>query len=806
MSDCDDKLIQELAALRKRVDELERLKTEHKRADEEILERLAYGSLLSRISSMAVAAKDLRSFLNESIAVMGETVAVSRAYLFEHHHETDTMDNTHEWCAAGVVPQKESLQGLSSGIIPWWVETLKSGEYICFTNVEDIPDEGAKKRLRPQGILSILAVPLFVGGRYYGFVGFDDCLRHRAWPQEDVEILLSICRIFAVVIERKEDALRESERQFRSLIENAPDAIYVHADASFIYLNQEAARVFGAKTAGELVGSSLMERIHPDHQDMVRDRLHQLYRQRRRLALVKQTYVRLDGSSVPVEAYAVPITFGGKEAAITFARDITDRKRAEEALRETENLFRLIADNVHDTVWLMDINLRTTWISRSVEQKRGFTLEELQSLPLERHLTPESLQTALDLIGNNLTPEKLADSREDISVSVELEFYRKDGSTFWADTTVTTLRNEQGVATGFLGLSRDTTERRRVEEARRELEERLQRSEKMEALGTLAGGVAHDLNNVLGVLVGYSELLAEKLPEESPLRRYADSILQSGIRGAAIIQDLLDLARRGVAVSEVVDLNRVVFDYLRTPEFENLKYHHPQVNIRTELAEGLLNIKGSPVHLGKAIMNLASNATEAISGRGEVAIRTENRYLDHPIRGYDDMQEGDYVVLTVSDTGSGISADDRGKIFEPFYTKKVMGRSGTGLGLAVVWGTVKDHHGYIDVQTEEGKGSAFALYFPATREDPAKIEKAISSVSYMGGGESILVVDDVKEQRELAANMLGRLGYRVAAAASGEEAIAYLKSKKADLIVLDMIMDPGMDGMETYRRIIEISP
>ena len=285
---------------------------------------------------------------------------------------------------------------------------------------------------------------------------------------------------------------------------------------------------------------------------------------------------------------------------------------------------------------------------------------------------------------------------------------------------------------------------------RQRLEERLRRAEKMEALGTLAGGVAHDLNNVLGVLVGYSELLLMEIPEGSPLRRHVSNILQSGQRAAAIIQDLLTLARRGVAISEVVNLNDVISDHLKTPEFEKLKAYHPQVTFKTDLDKDLMNIKGSPVHLSKTIMNLLSNAAEAISDHGEVTLLTENRYLDKPIAGYDDIQEGDYVVLRVSDNGKGISAQDMGKIFEPFYTKKVMGRSGTGLGLAVVWGTVKDHGGYIDVRSEEGKGSAFTLYFPVTREERAKDQPSIPPESYQGRGESILVVDDVKEQRELA--------------------------------------------------------
>ena len=193
--------------------------------------------------------------------------------------------------------------------------------------------------------------------------------------------------------------------------------------------------------------------------------------------------------------------------------------------------------------------------------------------------------------------------------------------------------------------------------------------------------------------------------------------MQSTEKGAAIIQDLLTLARRGVTASDVINLNSVVSGFLKTPVFEKIKDYHPRVTFRTECDENLLNIKGSPVHLEKTLMNLVSNAAESISGKGEVTIRTENRYLDKPIRGYDEVKEGDYAVLTVSDTGMGIPAENREKIFEPFYTKKTMGRSGTGLGLAIVWGTVKDHNGYIDVQTEVGEGTTFTLYFPVTREE-----------------------------------------------------------------------------------------
>ncbi|MHB8908132.1 MAG: response regulator [Syntrophales bacterium] len=486
--------------------------------------------------------------------------------------------------------------------------------------------------------------------------------------------------------------------------------------------------------------------------------------------------------------------------AIANAQLFADLKRTGSSLQESEGRFRALVEQAAVGVSETDIFTgRYITVNRRLCEMVGRTEEEMLATtflaithPDDLHLHKE--KTALLLAG------------EIGYYCLEKRYLRKDGGIVWADVTVSPLWKPGESPGRNIGVVLDITERKRLEEERLKLEERLRRAEKMEALGQLAGGVAHDLNNVLGVLVGYSELLVEKIPKENPLRRYASNIQKSSEKGAAIIQDLLTLARRGVAVSEIVNLNRVVADYLETPEFENLKANYPLVHFTTVFGKDLLNIQGSPVHLSKTLMNLIANAAEAISGGGEVTVRTENRYLDLPILGYDDMREGDYVILTVSDTGRGIASADIDKIFEPFYTKKVMGRSGTGLGLAVVWGTVKDHHGYIDVRSEEGKGSAFTLYFPVVRQAVTSGDAAVSAESYRGRGETILVVDDMKEQQELAMSMLTRLGYRAAAVSSGEEALDYLKTNRVDLIVLDMIMDPGIDGLETYRRILEIHP
>jgi len=353
---------------------------------------------------------------------------------------------------------------------------------------------------------------------------------------------------------------------------------------------------------------------------------------------------------------------------------------------------------------------------------------------------------------------------------------------------------------------RDVTERNRAEEKRVNLEGQLQRAQKMEAIGTLAGGVAHDLNNVLSSMVLYPDLLLMQLPKDNPFREPISAIKDSAMKAAAIVQDLLTLARRGVVTKEVVNVKDIISKYLKSPELQKLKSYHPGVEIEADIKTDLLNITGSPIHLFTTIMNLVSNAVEAITDEGKVCISTENRYIDKPISGYDSIDEGDYIILEVSDNGAGISSEDIGKIFEPFYTKKKMGRSGTGLGMAVVWGTIRDHDGYIDVQSTEGKGTTFTLYFPATRQEIFKEKKHLPTESYMGEGESILVVDDVKSQREIAFTILTTLGYEVDTVSSGEDAVEYLKGQTVDLIVLDMIMDPGIDGLDTYKKITVMHP
>jgi signal transduction histidine kinase/CheY-like chemotaxis protein len=373
------------------------------------------------------------------------------------------------------------------------------------------------------------------------------------------------------------------------------------------------------------------------------------------------------------------------------------------------------------------------------------------------------------------------------------------------------LLDDQGITfVEFKGLARAANqmidERNKAATAIENLQQQLIRSRKMEALGVLAGGVAHDLNNVLAAIVGYPDLILATLAADNPQRRYIEAIRESGLKAGEIVQDLLTLARRGVPQPVVLNLNRLIEQYLAAPEHLKLRAHNPDIRVEVRLAADLLLLKGSQVQLQKTIMNLIVNAAEAQPRGGVIRIATENRYLDQPLPGYERVEEGEYAVLSVADEGTGISEADLEHIFEPFFSKKTLGRSGTGLGMTVVWGTVQDHDGYINVSTTEGQGTLFELYFPATREAAAMEAPAACLTEYRGSGQILLVVDDIREQRELAKAMLDQLGYRTGTAASGEEALVYLAGQRVDLLLLDMIMAPGIDGLETYQQALALNP
>ncbi|MFH0785783.1 MAG: CHASE2 domain-containing protein [Pseudomonadota bacterium] len=351
---------------------------------------------------------------------------------------------------------------------------------------------------------------------------------------------------------------------------------------------------------------------------------------------------------------------------------------------------------------------------------------------------------------------------------------------------------------GTQGILKDITDRKK-------LETQLLQAQKMEVIGNLAAGIAHDLNNILSGLVSYPDLLLLEIPKENPLHGKISIIQKSGRKAAEIVQDLLSLARRNISIAGISNVNQIIYDYFESAEFGQLQTRYPNIIVDTDLDHDLANIKGSAVHLSKVVMNLLHNGMEAMPAGGRILISTRNISLNSSLDGYEPIPAGEYVCISVTDNGTGISNADLPRIFEPFFTRKAMNKSGTGLGMTIIWTTVKDHHGYLDIRSREGEGTTLAIYLPATAENLNLQKNRAALEDYLGSG-NILIVDDVAEQRQITANMLSKIGYTVHTAKSGEEAVIMVEKQPVDLVIFDMIMPGGIDGLETFKEIIRISP
>lgn len=354
-------------------------------------------------------------------------------------------------------------------------------------------------------------------------------------------------------------------------------------------------------------------------------------------------------------------------------------------------------------------------------------------------------------------------------------------------------------------LEQELADRIEAEKEKEKLLQEVHRAKKMKAIGVLAGGVAHDLNNILAGAVGYSDLVMRKIANDSPLQYYFKEIRESGRRAAAVVADLLTISRDAAAERTVVDLNLIIKEYQQSAEQQNLVANYPAIEFRFSCSDAQLKLACSVVHLKKSLMNLVINAAEATQ-QGVVTVRTaeltdrERELLTAPLK------SDNYVVLSVEDNGPGIADEDLEHIFDPFFTKKKLGHSGTGLGLAVVWNTLQEHQGHIEVTRPASGGSCFALYLPASDGDLEQtFEHAVRELE--GQGEHVLVIDDEEHIRILATGLLSDLGYRVSTAASGEEAIRFLqKHPQVDLLLLDMLMDPGLNGYQTYKQVKSFLP
>jgi PAS domain S-box-containing protein len=594
---------------------------------------------------------------------------------------------------------------------------------------------------------------------------------------------------------KKEKTASENQDRFRELADSLP-VIIVEFDnrGEVTFINKTVMEMFGYAVEEFYKGKDPLELLIEVDRQRARENLQKRF-QGISEGPFEYTAVTKDGQNVDILIRSDPVM---KEDECVGVRaviiDNTERKKAEESLRESEEKMRLLVENVPDIIVTIDSDAKILAINRTVS---GIPISKILGTSAINFAAPEFhplLQKAIDMAFQNGT-----------SGLLEVPGVMSDKKHVDFELRVVPVKQHDKIEVATL-IATDITERKKIRAEKKDLQERLHRAEKMEAIGLLAGGVAHDLNNILAGIVSYPDLLLHGLPEDSRLRSPLQLIQSAGERAAAVVEDLLTISKTGFVNVTVVNINTIIQEYMQSLDYRKVSGNNPNITFTSKLKNDLLNTMGSEPHLFKAIANLVLNASEAMPGGGTITLSTKNRYVDKPVRGYSDVEIGDYVVLSVADEGQGIKKSDLSRIFEPFYTKKMMGRSGTGLGLAVVWNTIHELHGFIDVKSTAKKGTRFDLYLPATHAAPKEQKEKVNITEYKGKGETVLIIDDDRHQRDIAAEMLLELGYNPVIKSSGEDAVDFMSDNSADILLLDMIMVTGIDGLDTYKRILEFHP
>ncbi len=592
------------------------------------------------------------------------------------------------------------------------------------------------------------------------------------------------------ITERKRyfESLRRSENRFRTLFDSAASGIaLIDANGKYLRVNDALCAMLGY-TREEMEKTTWQAMTHPEDIILTKTMISALLQGKPVLPIEKR-YIHKDGRVVwgliniglNIEESSKPLHY------VVQVQDISKIKEVQTEMRLREERYRQIFEADLSGFFIANPSGKVLLCNQVFAGILGFTsVAEVVGRNIATFYRKTDAWAGV--VGTLWDGKKIENS--------EMELLRCDGEVVHILCNGIGRIDDQGQLLEIQGHMMDISKQKH-------LEMKLVRAQKMEAIGLMAGGVAHDLNNILSGIINYPELMLAKLDTDSPLRKPLQSIKESGLRAAAVVADLLTVARGAANVREVHNIHEMAIEYLNSPECSRLRALYPNIAIRLQSLTQNASILCSPVHIKKCFMNLVTNAVEAIENVGlvQLVIREEQK-----TDGEDgEVESQEYVTIEVIDDGPGISEKDRERIFEPFYTKKVMGKSGTGLGLAVVWNTVQDHGGKIQV-TSGSQGTAFRLLFP--RQEKLAIAPVVEQEisGFKGDGESILVVDDEPLLRDIACQILTVLGYTVHAVACGEEAIPFLQRQQVDLVLLDMFMDPGMNGCLTYQKIIERWP
>ena len=574
--------------------------------------------------------------------------------------------------------------------------------------------------------------------------------------------------------------IRTSKKNYEHLIKNAPMGLIIVKDGNILFVNPTLTKLLGYDSENDLLGKHVFRFIHPDFHDIAKKRLKKLTSQEHRVVeIAEEKFIKKDGSVIDVIVMGQSIKYRGLIAIQGYIYDITDRKKAEDLLKENELKYKTLIESATDAIVGIDSQGMVNVWNKSAEKMFGYSKDEIIGKPVHETITPTDLR---ENANNGFAKFQKSGKGPAIGTTVEVNGLHKSGAEFPIELSLSSIETRDGwEATAFI---RDVS-------SRKKLEEELHHAQKMESIGRLTGGIAHDFNNVLSVIIGYSELMLNKMNKDEQLYKYTSTILDSANFAASLTAQLLTFSRKQIINPIPVNVNQVINNIQKMLK----RVIGEDIELKTFLDEPLPIIKIDKSQLDQIILNLAVNAKDAMPEGGKLTIETavksiDNFYVKNHITG----KTGDYVTISISDNGHGINPEVKEKIFEPFFTTKKIGE-GTGLGLSTVYGIVKQNNGFIWVYSEPGIGTTFKIYFPIISEKmeiKEKTDKIKSSVVEEG---TILVVEDEPNVRELIVEMLDMTNYTVIETGDVDEALEIMRKNGAhiDLLITDVIM-PKLNG------------
>jgi len=592
------------------------------------------------------------------------------------------------------------------------------------------------------------------------------------------------------VSERKlvEEALDQSEEQYRRLVEISPNTVLVHSDGKIKYVNPAGVKLFRASCPQELIGLSYLELVHPDDRAGSLERMQKASEENWSAPLREHRLITLDGQVIYVESTGTTFRHQRQIMIQTISMDITERKQAEKDLRKSERRYRKLMELMPDGV--------VVWVDEKITLANPAAARILGAVDPEE-LIGRSLWEVVHLDYHEKLKKRIQLIQKEKKISVaEIELIRFDGKPVYCEVKGETITFHGGQA--ILSVWRDITERRKAEIEKARMATQLRQVQKMEAIGTLAGGIAHDFNNLLMGIQGHSSLMQMDIDSSHPHFEHLNEIRNHVKSSVNLTKQLLGFARGGKYETKPIDLNELTIN--QTQMFTRTR---KELSIHENYGQDIWTVEVDRGQIEQVLLNLYVNAWQAMPGGGDLYIQTENITLDESYKAPFQVTPGKYVRISVTDTGVGMDEATRQRIFEPFFTTREMGR-GAGLGLASVYGIIKNHEGFINVYSELGVGTTFTVYLPASEKTVTE-EKKLSENLIRGKG-TVLLVDDEEMIIDVGKKIIKKLGYDVITAGSGKDAIDIYRENIdiIDIVILDMIM-PVMWGGETFRRLKEIN-